>query len=130
MTVSSSRADPVDPRAALRAVVIGERPPHGGHADDRERDVEPELPLPRQEPHEHRAVQRTPHPAHRLDRAERAEGAGAPAFGIHVADHGQRDGHHRAAAEGGEHAAEQEPAERGVECVDSGMRIDPSMNSV
>ena len=54
----------------------------------------------------------------------------APAFWVHVADHRQRDGHHRPAAERGEHTAEEEPSERGIEVVDSGMRIDPSMNSV
>ena len=65
--------EPVDVRRASWMVVTLEHPPRDGHTDDSERDVEPELPLPRQESNEHRAVQRTPHPAERLDRAEHAE---------------------------------------------------------
>ena len=112
--VSSSAPSQSIRAPCARRVVFGERPPHGGDADDRERDVEPELPLPREQVDEHRAVQRTPHPSHRLDRAERAQGACAPALRIDVADHGERDRHHRATAEGGEHTADEEPSERGV----------------
>ncbi len=108
-------AEPVDARPVLRPVVAGQRPPRCGQPDDRQRDVEPELPLPREQAHQHRAVERAPHPAHRLDRPQRAERPRAAAFGIDVTDDGQRHRHHRSAAEGSEDAAEQEPAERLVE---------------
>ena len=51
---------------------------------------------------EHRPVERAPDPAHRLDRAERAQSAGAPALRVDVTDHGKGDRHHRPTAEGGE----------------------------
>ena len=81
------------------------------HAHDREWDVQPELPLPREEPDEHGPVQRSPHPAQRVDRAERPEGAGAAAFGVDIADHGERDRHHGAAAERRQHTADEERPE-------------------
>ena len=83
-----------------------------GYSDYRERNVEPELPLPRKESHEHRAVQRAPHPTERLDRAEHAQGTRQRAFGIHVSHDRERHGHHRTAPDCGEHAAEQERTER------------------
>ena len=106
------RTDPVDVRRALRMVVTVERPPRDRQPDNGERDVQPELPLPRQKSNEHRAVQRTPHPAERLDRAEHAEGTRPRAFRIHVTDHGERHRHHRTTADGGEHSADQERPDR------------------
>ncbi len=114
-TVSSVAPNQLTAAALFGPVVTLECPPRRGEAGDRQRDVEPELPLPRQEPHQHRAVQRAPHPPHRLDRSERAERPGALALGIHVADDGECDGHHRPAADRGQHATGQEPAERRVE---------------
>ena len=96
-----SGTDPVDARRSVGSVVLGERPPHRGCSDDRQGHVEPELPPPRQEPHEHRAVQRPPHPAERFDGAEGAERPRSPLDRVHVADDGQRDRHHRTATDRG-----------------------------
>ena len=105
-------AHPIDPRSAGRSVVVGQRPPCGAQTDECQWHVQPELPLPRQEPHQHRAIERAPHPAERLDRAERAECPRATPLGIDITDHRQRHRHHRTTADGRQDSADQERSHR------------------
>jgi hypothetical protein len=106
-----------------------ERPPRHRQPDDRPGDVEPELPLPRQEPHEQGAVE-GPHTQPIVSMAPSVPSARARRpVGVGVADDREGDRHHGATADRREDPAEDEPGERFVELTDSGMRMVPARKS-
>ena len=95
------------------SVVTGQRPPGERKANHGERDVQPELPAPAQEPDEERAVERTPHPTHSFNCTEGSESSGSLLLIEYFADDRQSDRHHRTSTDSGEHSSNEERRHRG-----------------